>query len=97
MNGDIHNKLPGINVNTYVSIGVIVILCGGFWAVINSIYAAKVELTMRTERLELRLTAIESMKKESETWNDRDMFKWTVHLQRDNPNLKVPEPVMGNR
>jgi len=27
-----------------------------------------------------------------ETWSYQDMFKWAVHLQRDNPQVKVPEP-----
>lgn len=94
-------RLPGqISTNTYVSVGLLVFLLGGFWAVLNTIYSSKTEITTRQDKMEMRIANIEAQKKQEETWTDTDMFRWAVHLQRDNADpkklqvegLKVPEP-----
>lgn len=38
-----------------------------------------------------RVTNIET-NRSTDKWTGTDMFKWAVHLQRDNPSLHVPEP-----
>src|SRR6266446_183549 len=106
-------RTPSINTNTYVSVGLLVAILGGFWAVINTIYSAKFELASnqvalatkvdsnqttiasKVDNLTLRMDKFEKFQ---ETWGLQDMFKWSVHLQRDNDGsqgsvkLRVPEP-----
>jgi hypothetical protein len=86
----------GINTNTYMSIGLFFALAGGFWAVINTIYTTKAEITSKQERFEMKIEALDArmgkFEKLKETWSFQDQFKWSVHLQRDNPNIKIPEP-----
>lgn len=102
----------GINTNTYVSFGVIgAIVVVALW-INNSISeaktavtTAKTEITSRMDKsdttmceLAKRMDRFESNK---ETWSSQDMFRWCVHLQRDNDGsngsvkLKVPEPESG--
>ena len=52
---------------------------------------AQKELGFKVEKLETRLTTIESIKV-TDRWTTVDMFKWAVHLQKSNPTMKVPEP-----
>lgn len=92
--------LPGtVNTNTYVSIGLVVVVLGGFFAVLNSVYSVKGEIAARLDKVEWRMGTYEKISTK-ETWNDVDMFKWAVRLQRENADpkklsaegLKVPEP-----
>ena len=90
-----------INTNTYVSIGLIMALCGGIWAILSAISSTKADiesarrdLNFRFEKLEGRITNIESSKN---VWTSTDMFKWAVHLQQANPQIKVPEPEVNTK
>ena len=98
MNGQPQNghRVQHLNVNTYVSVGLLVILLGGFGWIIkgqndtqNQIQVAKNESVMMFEKFDMRLKSMESAKN---SWSAVDMFKWAVHLQQQNPQIKVPEP-----
>lgn len=86
----------GINTNSYISFSLLLALLGGFWAVLNSLYSARADLASKQAQIEIKVddskARIESMEKNKETWDYQDMFRWAVHLQRDNPSMKVPEP-----
>lgn len=82
-----------LNTNSYISIGLFFTILVGTLAVVNSVYTAKAEISTRLERVEFRESAIE---KKNADWTFKDMFKWCVHLQRDNPQVKVPEPEHTN-
>lgn len=92
-------KLPEISSQTYISVSLFAMILAGFWAVLNTLYGAKSEINSRIDKVEWNQSQMRSefnefknQKSATETWTDRDMFKWSVHLQRDNPNIKVPEP-----
>ena len=104
-----HNmKLGGVSTNTYVSISIFAMGLAGFWAVMNTIYGAKADISTRLDKsewnqgqfmqqvteLRTEINQMRDKKQTAETWSDRDMFKWSAHLQRDNPSIKVPEPEM---
>lgn len=93
-----------ITPQTGISIGMMVILITGIWAILNSINSAKSdasnarqELNVRLDKLEARISIIESQKN---SWTAVQMFQWAVHLQQLNSDgkklttdgLKVPEP-----
>jgi len=83
-----------ISVNTGISIGVLCVTAAGIWAILSAIYTTKAEINARLDKVETRVTNIETGKN---TWTLVDMYKWTVHLQQSNPpspafTLKVPEP-----
>jgi hypothetical protein len=61
----------------------------GFWKVIDTVTIAKGEITARLDKVETRVSTVESSRN---SWTSTDMFKWAVHLQQNNPSLKVPEP-----
>src|SRR4030095_9590729 len=93
-----------VNTNTFVSLGVLIAIVGGTWVLANKISNVKTDIlasniTMKTEftakatSIEARVTALEGRPK-NETWSDGDMFRWATRLQRENHNLKVPEPPM---
>jgi hypothetical protein len=92
-------RMTGINTNTYVSITMLFALVGGFGAVLTTLYGAKAEITTKQERFEMKLeilsARVEKFEAMRETWAFQDQYRWYVHLQRDNPNLKVPEPTDG--
>lgn len=71
-------------------------MLAGFWLVINSVYTSKFEIATNQIRFETKIdgvaTRMDKYEKTKETWGFQDMFKWAVHLQRDNPTMKVPEP-----
>ena len=90
-----------INTNTYVSIGLIAMVAGGIWAILSGqastkaeIVDARKEFTYRFEKMEGRMTNLESTKN---VWTATDMFKWAVHLQQANPQIKVPEPEVNTK
>lgn len=93
-------RLPGtVNANTYISAGLVVVVLGGFIAVLNSLYATKGEITARLDKVEWRMGSYEerigAAKPHKESWSDRDMFKWAVRLQKENQGkIVVPEPEM---
>lgn len=93
-----------LNTNTFVSLGVLAAIVTGTWVLANKISNVKTDIlaanvTMKSEfaakatSLEARVTALEGRPK-NETWSDGDMFRWATRLQRENHNLKVPEPPM---
>src|SRR5882757_1619753 len=92
-----------INTNTGVSVGIIVLLFAGFFTIMRvldsmskditsgqtSLAAVKAELGARIDKNEAKITAIESSKSAVTT---TEFFRWAVHLQQSNPQMKVPEP-----
>jgi len=95
MNGQ-PTKVQHLNANTYVSVGLLVVLLGGFGWIIkgqsdtqSQIQTAKNETGLMFEKFDMRLKSIENNKN---SWSAVDMFKWAVHLQQSNPQIKVPEP-----
>ncbi len=78
-----------INANTGVSIGLVVIVVAGFLAVMKGQTDTKNELSNQLDKLNMRVSSLESAKN---SWSAVDMFKWAVHLQQSNPQIKVPEP-----
>ena len=98
-----------INTNTYVSIGLIMLIVGGIWAILSAISSiksdissARVESNARFDKVETRVSSIETSKN---VWTSTDMFKWAVHLQQANSDpkklqsegLKVPEPEVNTK
>lgn len=96
-----------INVNTGISVGVVGILIVGIWTILNAITSAKnesnsaiasmrQELNGRFDKVELRVSTLESQKN---NWSAVQMFQWSVHLKELNSKesltkdgLRVPEP-----
>lgn len=89
-----------LNTNTGLSIGIVVVLFGGFAFVLKGQNDTRNELSMQAvqsnnalinkiEKLEGRMTTLESTRN---GWTSVDMFRWAVHLQQANPQIKVPEP-----
>lgn len=103
-----HDRQLIIGSNTYFSIGIIMAVCGGIWAILSAINGAKSdigsaraeiiearrEVNAHFDKLELRVQTLESARN---TWTATDMFKWAVHLQQANPQLKVPEPEVSTK
>ncbi len=90
-----------LNVNTYVSVGLLLILLTGFGWLIKGqsdgkqeIVISKLELTAQIKDLGSRVNNLETTKN---SWTSTDMFQWAVHLQQSNPNLKVPEPQINTK
>lgn len=90
-----------INTNTYVSFGLLALVVGGLWAILGSLAGAKDEVkearresNVRFDKMEMRISGLESTKN---TWTATDMFKWAVHLQQANPQMKVPEPEVDTK
>lgn len=113
------NLPGGINTNTYVSIGLVIAILGvgykldaSFKTTVNeakdsiiekaqySINMAKSELANRQDKIESRMKTLED---NSNSWTYSDMFKWAVHLQRENdgtnghPKVVIPEPEQSRR
>ena len=55
----------------------------------TEVASLKAELTAKIEKNEARLATIETNKSGVTT---TEFFRWAVHLQQSNPNIKVPEP-----
>jgi hypothetical protein len=95
----------GVNIGTLATIASVVIsVIAGTWILANKVNNTKTDilssnLTMKTEftakatALEARIVALEA-RPTKETWSDGDMFRWATRLQRENQNLRVPEPPM---
>lgn len=88
------NGVNGINTNTYVSLGVLFTILIASWTINTSVNSTRNAITNRLDKTEARILVLETNK---DIWTDADMFKWAVHLQRENPTLKVPEPEMHNK
>ena len=94
-----NNQTPRIliNTNTYVSIGLIALIVGGIWAILNAVTSTRADMNIRFDKLEDRVKNVEQTKN---TWSAVQMFQWAVHLQQLNSDpkklqtegLKVPEP-----
>lgn len=85
-----------IGQGTYVSIGftIALVLCTiwiktGLNDNSNATLSTKTELLAQYDKLDTRLKNVEAAKN---SWSAVDMFKWAVHLQQSNPQIKVPEP-----
>jgi hypothetical protein len=101
-----------INTSTGISIGIVVIVLGGFAWVIKGqndtkdatrdmknelmiqAMATKNEMMGRMDKMESRMAAYEATKN---SWTSTDMFRWAVHLQQANPQIKVPEPEVNTK
>jgi len=95
-----------INTNTGVSVGIIVLGFAAFFTIMNVLNGMKAEIVLsRTEtaslkmelngkidKNEARIIAIEANKTGITT---TEFFRWAVHLQQSNPQLKVPEPELN--
>ena len=106
MNDPYQHQQPSkimINTNTYVSLGLIMLIAGGIWAILTSIsgtksevgavhqeiVGAKIELNAHFDKMEDRVTKLEGNKS---TVTSTEFYKWAIHLQQANPQIKVPEP-----
>jgi hypothetical protein len=93
-------SIPGaINANTYISGSLVVVVLGGFMAVLNSLYSTKGEITARLDKVEWRMGSYEkSAVPVKESWTDMDMLRWSVKLQRANEGkIIVPEPEISTK
>lgn len=89
-------KTHAISSSTAVSVGLVITIVIATWVLAqainnatNSINGFKTEWNARMIALENRMATQEKYK---ESWTDGDMFRWAVHLQKENTSLKVPEP-----
>ena len=86
-----------LNTNTYISFGMLILMLGvvvSFWRLADTISANKVELNNRMEKLEIVMGALQ---KNKNSWTATDQFRWAVHLQQANPQIKVPEPEVDTK
>jgi hypothetical protein len=93
------------NINTVVSlIGMMLSVIAGTWFVASKVNSAKTDIMAQNaamkadfvaarSAIESRITVLEA-RPIKETWTDGDMFRWATRLQRENHNLRVPEPPM---
>jgi len=99
------NGSRGININTVVSlIGIVVSVIASTWLIANRVNTTKTDIMAQNTAMKADFvaakTAIESRistleaRPTKETWTDGDMFRWATRLQRENPNMRVPEPPM---
>lgn len=95
---------PGnINVNTGVSIGIVIVLVGGFAVLIKgqndnrqATADMKSELSMQALATKAELSAdikdlknrMTNLESSKNNWSAVDMFKWSVHLQQLNSDPK---------
>src|SRR5438874_1111750 len=92
-----------VNVNTIVvPLTVVVSIAVGTWVLSNGISSkfgdvnnAQKDLGFKIEKLESRVKTMEDLKV-TDRWTSTEMFKWAVHLQKANPQIKVPEPDHGS-
>lgn len=99
MNGNDSSPIKtvyGINTNSFISLGLLIAVIAGIFTVVNAVYSARYEITRKQDKFEMVMEGFTKRLDKSdtsrETWGFHNMFKWAVHLQRDNPQLKVPEP-----
>jgi hypothetical protein len=106
MNGNDNGHLKwNINANTGISISIVVVLLGGFAWVIRGQNETKNELSMQALATKTELQSdIKDLKRRMDNydsskngWNATAMFKWAVHLQQANPQIKVPEPEVDTK
>lgn len=105
-NGDMmESSKVHLNVNSYISIGaafliVTVIFSFAFWLNtrfgqidirLTEINYGFKETNSQMAMLKEKVNALES-KKPTDLWTGSDMLKWTIHLQQNNQQMKVPEP-----
>jgi flagellar basal body-associated protein FliL len=109
MNGErpAHPKL-NITASTGVSIGIMVVVIAALFTVMNGIntIGSKIEQVsskQETNKMEF-LTEIDKIKTDvaaihanKTSVTGTQFFKWAVHLQQANPQIKVPEPEVDAR
>ena len=49
------------------------------------------DINVTIAKLDGRLSTMENIKV-VDRWSSTDMFKWAIHLQQQNQQMKVPEP-----
>lgn len=87
-NGDGNDK--SINPRSLVSLGLVITVIGATWRLSTTLSDADAKREAGFSKIEAALTV-----KASDRWTGRDQILWAAELQRDNPNLKVPEPFPG--
>lgn len=97
-----------INTNTGVSLGIIILLLAGFFTIMNVLAsmkaeivlgrtdaaATKMELNAKIDKNEAKILALEG---NHTGVTGVEFFRWAVHLQQSNPQIKVPEPEVNTK
>jgi hypothetical protein len=102
-----HSKL-NITPSTGVSIGVMVIVVAALFTVMNGINSLRsgieqVSSKQETNKMEFMSeidkikTDVSMIKANKSSVTGTQFFKWAVHLQQANPQIKVPEPEVDAR
>jgi len=100
-----HERNGRLNINTVVSLlGIVVSVVASTWLIASRVNTTKTDIMAQNTAMKADFvaakTAIESRistleaRPSKETWTDGDMFRWATRLQRENPNMRVPEPPM---
>lgn len=102
MNG---NEASGLNTNSYLSLGLVVLLIGiVIWlnsqfqgikdtsaAKFQELHDSNIAFNGEIKNMKEHPSRVENQKVDFR-WNSVDMFRWAVRLQRDNPSMKIAEP-----
>ena len=102
-----HSKL-NITPSTGVSIGVMVIVVAALFTVMNGINSIRSEIgavrsTQESNKMEFMAevdkikTQVATIQANKTAVTSTQFFKWAVHLQQANPQIKVPEPEVDAR
>lgn len=95
-----------INTNTGVSVGIIVLGFAAFFTIMNVLSSLKAEIVLaRTETANLKMelnakiektdSNVSAIQGNKTSVTGVEFFRWAVHLQQSNPQIKVPEPEVG--
>lgn len=77
----------GLNTNSYISLSVVASIMGATW-----LLSSKLNAIERTnDKLELRMTLMETRQSRPDPWTGTDMLRWSVEFGQLNPVLKIPE------
>ncbi len=80
-----HPQHTQINTNTYISVALFILIVSGVVWITNTIN----RFDSKIDTLSGQIVAVQNV---HESWSYQDMFKWCVRLQRDNPQIKIPDP-----
>jgi hypothetical protein len=82
------NGNNNLNTNSYISLGLLVSIIGATW-----IIAAKLNAIERmNDKLDYRMTTMETHQSRPDPWTGTDQLRWTVEFGQLNPTLRIPEP-----
>ncbi len=81
-----------ITQSTYVSVGVVIVIVLCTLWIKTGQSDSSLALQNMSNKLEGMDTRLKSLEQAKNSWSAVDMFKWAVHLQQSNPQIKVPEP-----